>query len=118
MRDLQLDSAGNIQLTDGDLACRTGDDGIAQLVQIRLQTFKGEPFLAPTEGVDYYEKILIKSAKESVVRRELERVAEETPGGLVRSATVTRYEISDDQQTLEIDMEIMTINNTQITVNI
>lgn len=118
MRDLQLDGAGNIQLTGGDLACRTGDDGIAQLVQIRLQTFKGEPFLAPSEGVDYYEKILIKSAKEAVVRRELERVAEETPGGLVRSATVTRYEIDASQGTLQVDMYIVTINNTQITVNI
>ena len=114
MRDLAIDSEGNVSLSGGDLWCRTSDDEIAQSCQIRLRTFLGEAFLDEDRGVDYFEKILLKNAKEPIIRRELQRVAEGTTG--VVSSEILTFDRTTTPGELNLEMQITTENNVTLTV--
>jgi hypothetical protein len=58
MADLQLATDHDLDLAAGDLILVTGVDAIAQDLDIRLNTFKGEWFLDTRIGVPYFQEIL------------------------------------------------------------
>lgn len=53
--DLELDSDGNI------LTLKDGSQLIAQRIQCRLQTFRGECFLDRSIGVPYFQEVMKKN---------------------------------------------------------
>ena len=56
--DLALDQNGDLALSGGDLVLITGAEEVAQRIRIRLRLFLGEWFLAPEEGMPYWQRIL------------------------------------------------------------
>lgn len=73
--DLLLDDSGDLALVNGDLVTVTGVDEIAQRVRVRLRLFAGEWFLAPDQGVPYFDRILgqkiSKAALLSILREQV-----------------------------------------------
>jgi hypothetical protein len=83
MRDLALDGSGDVYLApDGDIATLQSTDvvSIVQHVKQRLQLFRGEWFLAPSEGLPYFQVVLVKSPNPNAVRAAFIEVIEGTPG--------------------------------------
>lgn len=83
MRDLALDGSGDLYLgPDGDIATLQPTDvaSIVQHVRQRLQLFRGEWFLAPSEGLPYFQVVLVKSPNPNTVRAAFVDVIEGTPG--------------------------------------
>lgn len=56
--DLALDQNGDLALSGGDLVLIAGAEEVAQRIRIRLRLFLGEWFLAPEEGMPYWQRIL------------------------------------------------------------
>ena len=81
MADLLIDVAtGDLDLSTNDAQLVTGSDEIAQHLRIRLKFFLGEWFLDTRLGVPYYQEILKKGAKLTVVQEVLRVVILSTPG--------------------------------------
>lgn len=78
--DWKLDSTGDLDIEDGDIAFVTGADAIAQHCSIRLKTFLGEYWLNQNIGIDYFGKILIKNPNMAVVQSLFRRTILGTPG--------------------------------------
>lgn len=75
-RDLAEDpETRELIMVAGDLVLTRDLDAIRQDIDKRLRTFRGEWFLDESEGVPYFESVLVKSpdlsAIQSVFRREL-----------------------------------------------
>lgn len=73
--DLLVDDSGDLVIRNGDLVLIDGAEEIAQRLRIRLRLFVGEWFLAPAEGVPYFERILgrkiTKAALLSLLREQI-----------------------------------------------
>jgi hypothetical protein len=68
LRDLYLDSDGDIELSNGDLRTVEGNDSIQQAIGLALSLFKGEWFLDGDLGVPFYEDVLVKSPNLNAIR--------------------------------------------------
>ena len=81
MSDIQLDSTGDIDITDFNMSS-TYDfiESVKQRLLIRLQTFKGEYFLDTTIGIPYLQKIFVKGVSKGVVDTIFKNAIEQTPG--------------------------------------
>lgn len=53
MQSLKLDADGDLMFEDGELMLVSGDEELAQAVQINLNTNKGEWFLNPEMGLTF-----------------------------------------------------------------
>ena len=80
VRDLLLDSSGDLVVTDGDLQLVGGADSIRQDAEVRLRFVRGEWFLATVAGVPYFDEILVKSPNLARVRALLVAELLATPG--------------------------------------
>lgn len=78
--DIKADASNDLVLTDGALTLVDDDAAIAQHLRIRLRFFKGENFLDPSEGVPYYERVLIKNPSIVLITSLFKRIIRETPG--------------------------------------
>lgn len=85
MRDLKLDSDGDLAIEGGDLALVGGIESIAQHVQIRLRFFLGEWFLDESRGVPFMQRIFVKAPRPGLVQSVVRKTIEGTPG--VRAVT-------------------------------
>lgn len=92
MVDLKLDplNANDIEFVDDDFGLTSDGDAIRQHVLIRLKFFQGEYFLNQNEGVPYYQQILIKNPRLSVIRALLQETILETPG----ISSISDFELS------------------------
>lgn len=61
MKDLTLNTAHDLDITNFDLSIIEGADSVAQNVKIRLLFFKGEWFLNTAVGLPFYEDIFVKN---------------------------------------------------------
>jgi hypothetical protein len=95
MRDLKLDSDGDLAIEGGDLALVGGIESIAQHVQIRLRFFLGEWFLDESRGVPFMQRIFVKAPRPGLVQSIVRKTIEGTPG--VRA--VTELDVSIDART-------------------
>lgn len=101
MSDIKLTTAGDIDLTTGDLILLEGPDAIGQHLRIRFSFFLGEWYLDTRIGIPYFQTILKKGARLNVVRAIFQKVILDTPGveglryldldyeGTTRALTVT-----------------------------
>ena len=66
--DLKLDANHDLLLENSDLVLTTEEENIIQLLDIRLQFFKGEWFLDILAGIPYIDEVLIKGANIETVK--------------------------------------------------
>jgi hypothetical protein len=69
VRDLQLDTAGDLLVTSGDLVLVADDAAIAQDLAQAYQLFNGEDPVAPDEGFPWFEQVLGKRPDIGVLRQ-------------------------------------------------
>lgn len=81
MSDLTLtDDGKNLKLVNGDIPLTTGSDAVRQHLLQRLKMFRGEWFLDLSDGVPYYQNILIKNPNPDTVDGVLKDRILNTPG--------------------------------------
>lgn len=81
IRDIAF-AGGELVFRDGDLATVSGADAIVQDIACRLAFFRGEWFLAPDEGVPWFERVLVKNPNPALVRSTIRDALLSTPGVL------------------------------------
>jgi hypothetical protein len=69
IRDIQLDTSGDLLVTNGDLVLVADVPAIAQDLSQAFQLFNGEDPLAPEEGFPWFEQVLGKKPDAGVLRQ-------------------------------------------------
>lgn len=81
MSDITMKEDGSgLLITNGDLVLTQGADAVKQHITQRLKMFTGEWFLNLSEGVPYFQNILIKNPNPDVVDGLLKSTILATPG--------------------------------------
>lgn len=93
--DLKLDGNGDLATEAGDLVLISGIEAIAQDCQIRLKFFKGEWFQDTRLGMPWYQEILGKKPRMSVVSEILRKAIMGVPGIL----TITVFKPNYNEET-------------------
>lgn len=66
--DIKLDVDGHVSFVNGESqVTEIGAEDLAQRIQVRLRTFKGEWFMDNTVGVDWWGKVFGKNRSKSSV---------------------------------------------------
>jgi len=116
MKDLLLDSDGDLLITNGDV---TITDSVIQAIKIRLRWFAGEWRVNPDYGMPYYDDIFIKNPNkvllEEQIREEILSVTEVTE--------VTSVSVSIDAKTrcatISFTVTVSdTVINGEVTLNV
>jgi len=89
---------GDLMLTDAgdEVQLRERMDCVNQRLQVRLRFFRGEWFLDQDLGTPYYEQILIKAPRDSIVRAVLGQVIRDTEG--VETLKSLTYSVGADRR--------------------
>ena len=103
--DLELDSNGNLTLTDPDYS-------IAQDVASAIRTFQGECWYGVTLGLPYFQSLLGKLPPASYITNLLEQAALTVAG--VVSVTVVSLGLNKDRQLTGSVIVVSTDTNTPI----
>lgn len=102
MSDIALTDDGlNLKITNGDLVLTSQGDAVRQHLLQRLRTFRGEWFLDLSEGVPYYQDILVKNPNPDVVDGVLKEVILTTPG----VDELLTFELDYDQATRRLTLD-------------
>lgn len=122
MADILLDVVtDDIDLSTGGLQLVTGIDAILQNSRIRFRFFKGEWFLNTTEGIPYFENILIKNPNSITMQSIFRQVILTTEGiaslsrfnldtskvSSERKARLSYTAVSDTGEIIEFDREFV-----------
>jgi len=92
--------AGRLQLT-------SAGDAILQSVHSRLAMFRGEWFLDESEGIPYFEDVLVKTPNLLAIREIFRRTLDETPGVLeVVSLDLVRTGARDFRLTFVVSTDV------------
>ena len=111
MSDLKLDSAGDITKDGFDFALITGDDEIAQRLQIKLRTFRNDWFLDTSFGIPYYQSVLKKNPDTNVI----EAVFKSAILGVEGVASIERLEFFyNTPRSLTVEFTVRTVNGTTV----
>lgn len=78
--DAKFDADGDLYIGPNGPEFTYGIDGVAHLVRIRIQLFKGEWFLNLDAGVPWFQEILGKKFDRALVRQRLLEQVEKVPG--------------------------------------
>lgn len=97
--DIGLDGSGNIAVLVDPSAL------LAQRVQCRLQTFKGECFLDRSVGVPYYEEILKKNPDLGRVRSLLASVIKSVDGVATILSLELRFSVRHRRLTVDFRVQ-------------
>lgn len=90
VRDIALDTDGDLKVEAGDLVLVSGADAIVQAVRIRLQFFRGEWFLDLSAGLPWFQSVLIKNPDPNILHTVFRDEILGTPGILsLSSLTLT-----------------------------
>lgn len=110
--DLQLDTIGDLRLTDAgdDLVLVDGIDAIAQDLTTRLRTFQGEWFLDTRIGMPYFQKVLGQKPRIGVLQSLFGEAILSTPG--VNSFNDLSIDYSGVNRVLSISFRADTVSGT------
>ena len=93
MTDLKLDQlTHDLVIENGDLVLVTEAEALVQNIKVRLYTFYGEWAFDTTQGVPYFEDILVKNPNISNIQAILKNVILETKGVTKLSSFIFEYE--------------------------
>ena len=106
MTDLKLDQlTHDLVIEDGDLVLVTDAEALIQNLKIRLYTFYGEWAFDTTQGVPYFEDILVKNPNISNIQAVLKSVILETKGVTKLTAFVFEYDPKARSASLNFTVE-------------
>ena len=80
MKDLNIITTGDLELTNGDLVFVDGLDQVRQRVLVRLRTQRGEWAFDETLGLDYLGEVFRKDADTGLIRSRVLAIVATTPG--------------------------------------
>ena len=81
MSDLQLDSTGDLLISDFSFQLTFDDtEAVKQRLQIRLKAFVGEYFLDTDFGTPYYQQVFVKGISQGVIDSVFKDVIIKTTG--------------------------------------
>lgn len=110
MRDLMLDSSGDIVVEENDLALVDGAEQVAQRLRTRLRLIQGEWFLDTEAGLPWFTDILGKNLDfdrtEAVLRREILS----TPGVL----EIASFSLDYDPQARTLELRFRAVTESGI----
>lgn len=78
--NFQLDDDGDLLFSDSEVQFVSGQDEIAQILEVRLKTILGEWFLDLELGVPYFSKILKKNPIDSEIESAIITEISNSPG--------------------------------------
>lgn len=79
-RELALDEAGDLRLTNGDIVIIEGPEALAQRIQTRLRLFRGEWVHDQSRGIPWLQDLLDRGVSERTLMQILRRAILATPG--------------------------------------
>ena len=102
MSDLALDPLTNdLLLESGAARLAVGAEAVQQGWATRLTLFRGECFLDPSLGIDFQNEVLIKGARQQVLRGIFGSATRSTPG----VADIAALRITLDRATRELSVK-------------
>lgn len=108
MSDIAINpTTGDLQILNGDLSLTSGSSGIAQNLRIRLNFFKGEWFLDATQGMPYFQNVLVKQPNSQAIRAIFRKAILTTPG--VTSVSNLELDLDNSLRKLSVSFEAETI---------
>ena len=115
MIDMRLDANHDIDITNAQAWLITGDDEVAQDVDHSLQLFLGESFMDPSDGLPFFDRILVRNVNEADVFQIYQSYILARPG----IATVDDLQLERNRETRELDIfaKATTISGAQIEVD-
>jgi hypothetical protein len=117
MKDYAINtSTGEFLRQNGDRYFINGDAWIAQKLAIHLQFFFGEWFLDTTQGVKWYQNILVKNPNTRDIQSILQAAIMEVPG--VEAITDFNLIYDPKGRTLQLIFSVDTVNDTNLTLNL
>jgi len=113
MSDLVIDpTTGDLQILNGDLSLTSGIDGIAQNIRIRLNFFLGEWFLDTSQGMPYFQNVLVKQPNSQAIRAIFRKAILTTPG--VLSVTNLELDLDNSLRKLSVSFQAETTDGTLV----
>jgi len=114
MMDFKL-HANDLQIINGDFSiCTDESEAIAQAIQIRLRTLKGEWFLDTQVGIPYLTEVLGQKRSEAFLRYLILTEVETIPGVVA----IADFSIElDAKGTAHISFNVKISNESSIQIN-
>lgn len=105
LRELAIDSTGDLSLVNGDLVLSEGAEAVAQRAQVRLKTWLGEWRFDRRLGTPWLEAVLGKPIDESLVQALLANRIRQTQG--VARIQSMRFRIDSTTQSMRVSGRII-----------
>lgn len=105
LRELAIDSTGDLALVNGDLVLNEGAAAVAQRAQVRLKTWLGEWRFDRRLGTPWLEAVLGKPIDESLVQALLANRIRQTQG--VARIQSMRFRIDSTNQSMRVSGRII-----------
>lgn len=83
-----------------------GTDNVLQDILQRLSFFRGEWFMDNTQGVPYFEQILVKNPNQANIDAILVNIIMSTPG--VQSLLAYSFEPNNEKRSLSVSFSVVT----------
>ncbi len=113
VRDLSLDTAGDLLVTSGDLVLVSDVPAIAQDLRQTYSFFHGEDEVAPDEGFPWFEAVLGKHPDVGVLRQVFVEHGEARPG----VKKVTQLHLNYDRTARKLSVGVQASSDTGELVN-
>jgi len=111
MINLALGDDGDIYTQNYQLARISGNEQMAQRISTRLKLFLAEWFLDTGQGVPWFEQILVKNPRRTLVFGVLKRTILETPG----VQELTSFDIVErDDRKIMVQFTVTTSNGNTV----
>jgi len=112
MTDIKLSADGDLEIVDGDMVIIDGPEAIRQHLNVRLAFFRGEWFLDPSLGVPYFERVLRKPLRQTVLASVFRDAILETPG--VKALDRLEFDVDAATRRLTVSFTAITDSGTRI----
>src|SRR5690606_14956974 len=104
--DLALDQNGDLALSSCDLVRISGAEEVARRLRIRRRLFLGEWFLAPDEGMPYWQRILGHRITRPVLLSIFRQAIQDTEG--VASIESLSADVDGARRSVKIHFRVTT----------
>ncbi len=106
MKDIKLDSAGDLDLTNNDLSII---DDVAQAIVVRLRWYKGEWKINKDYGVPYFDNVL----GQKFINARIEADIFDVFKNVVGIDSVKAFDVTRNGRTLHVSFAVVANGNTE-----